>query len=96
MRNVYLPQGKWFDFWNGTVYEGKQNIEADAPLDKLPLFIKAGSIIPVGEKVQYAMQKVQKPIQLFVYPGADGVYQLYEDEGESYAYEHGEYSTILF
>ncbi len=74
----------------------KQNIEADAPLDKLPLFIKAGSIIPVGEKVQYAMQKVQKPIQLFVYPGADGVYQLYEDEGESYAYEHGEYSTILF
>lgn len=93
-RDVYLPEGKWFDFWSGKEQQGGTTITADAPLDKIPLFIKSGSILPIGPKVQYAMQPSKEPLQIHVYPGADGSFNFYEDEGENYNYEKGEFSII--
>ena len=95
-RNVYLPEGQWFDFWSGEKFAGSASISASAPLDRMPIYIKAGSIIPVGPKVQYAMQKSEDPLRIFVYPGANGDFGLYEDEGENYNYEKGFYSLISF
>jgi len=93
-RDVYLPEGKWFDFWSGKELQGGTTITADAPLDKIPLFIKSGSILPIGPKVQYAMQPSKEPLQIHVFPGADGSFNFYEDEGEDYNYEKGEFSVI--
>lgn len=94
-RSVYLPEGcKWYDFWTGTGYEGGQVVEADAPLDIMPLFVKAGSIIPMGPEVQHTGEKPGAPLELRIYPGADGSFTLYEDEGDGYAYEKGAYATV--
>jgi len=93
-RDVYLPEGKWFDFWSGKELQGGTTITADAPLDKIPLFIKSGSILPIGPKVQYAMQPSKEPMQIHVYQGADGSFNIYEDEGENYNYEKGKFSII--
>jgi alpha-D-xyloside xylohydrolase len=93
-RSVYLPAGTtWFDFWTGEVFAGGQTIAADAPLATMPLFVRAGAIIPHGPDVQYAAQKTD-PIELRVYRGADGAFTLYEDEGDNYNYEKGAYATI--
>lgn len=92
-RTVYLPEGTWFDFWTGDRVEGSQTITTAAPLDKIPLFVKAGSIIPMGPHISYAAASAD-PIELRVYKGADGSFDLYEDDGSSYAYEQGAYSTI--
>ena len=95
-RSVYLPAGvAWYDFWNGLKNAGGQTIQADAPIDKLPLFVKAGSIVPMGPFIQYAMQS-SDPIELRVYPGANGSFTLYEDEGDNYNYESGTRATIPF
>ena len=94
-RELYLPVGNWFNFWTNETVIGGKKITAPASLDQIPLFIKAGSIIPVGPKVQYAMQQINVPLKIIVYPGANNSFELYEDEGESYRYEKGEYSTIL-
>ncbi|MGH7951960.1 MAG: TIM-barrel domain-containing protein [Limisphaerales bacterium] len=93
-RRVYLPAGtKWFDFWTGKNEDGGQTITADAPIETMPLFVRAGSIIPFGPSIEYAMEK-SDPIELRVYRGANGSFTLYEDEGDNYNYEHGKFSTI--
>jgi alpha-D-xyloside xylohydrolase len=94
-RGVYLPgRGDWYDFWTGKRIAGGQKIEAAAPIETLPLFIPAGSILPLGPVVQYANEKPADPIELRVYRGADGAFMLYEDEGDNYNYERGVFATI--
>ena len=95
-RKVFLPEGKWFDFWNGRQYSGGKTISSASPLERIPLFIKAGTILPVGPEIQYAMQPADGPTKLYIFPGNDGEYRLYEDSGEGYDYEKGEYSLIGF
>ena len=93
-RSVYLPAGtSWTDFWTGKTYTGGQSIDASSPIATMPLFVRAGSIVPYGPSVEYAMEKTD-PIELRVYRGADGAFTLYEDEGDNYNYEKGAYSTI--
>ena len=95
--DVYIPDGhKWYDFWTGDkVKEGKE-ISTYAPIDKIPLFIKAGSIIPIGPFIQYSTEKPADPIELRIYTGENGSFTLYEDEYDNYNYEKGIYSTINF
>jgi len=94
-RQVYLPQAAgWYDFWTGAALSGGQTVDAPAPYDSLPLYIKAGSIIPFGPELQYTDEKPADPITLYVYAGADGAFTLYEDEGTNYNYEKGAFSRI--
>ena len=93
-RTVYLPKATWYDFWTGQKQEGGTRIQADAPLSKLPLFVRAGSIIPMGPAMEWTTEKPADPIELRVYPGADGDFTLYEDENDGYAYEKGAHATI--
>jgi alpha-D-xyloside xylohydrolase len=96
-RVVYLPGGNdWFDFWTGVKHAGGATITADAPLEKIPLLVRAGSIIPLGPPIQYTGEKPADPLELRVYRGADGAFTLYEDEGDNYNYEHGAFATIRF
>jgi alpha-D-xyloside xylohydrolase len=96
-RLVYLPaENQWIDFWTARTLAGGQTIAADAPVDKIPLLVRAGSIIPMGPFVQYAAEKPADPIELRIYPGADGSFTLYEDENDNYNYEKGVYATIAF
>jgi alpha-D-xyloside xylohydrolase len=92
-RSVYLPAGTWYDFWTGSTATGGSPISADAPLSKIPLYVKAGSIVPMGPMIQYATESVD-PLEIRIYPGASGSFTLYDDAGDSYAYESGEYSEI--
>ena len=95
--NVYLPKATyWYDFWSGEKYEGDQMIKVQAPLNKIPLFVRAGSIIPLGKRIQYTGQLPADTIEIRVYKGADGRYELYEDENDNYNYEKGVFSTIAF
>jgi len=95
-RNIYLPKPvSWYNFWTGQRYDGGQTIKTETPLDKIPLYIKAGSIIPLGPVIQYATEK-NDPIEIRIYPGANGKYTLFEDENNNYDYEKGIYSTITF
>ena len=95
-QEVYLPQGNdWFDFWTNKKLIGGQQIEKETPIDILPLFVKAGSIIPMGPAVQYATEKTD-PIEIRIYPGANASFNLYEDENDNYNYEKGAYSVISF
>ncbi|MBI3477108.1 MAG: glycoside hydrolase family 31 protein [Acidobacteria bacterium] len=93
-RPVYLPAATWYDFWSGVTAEGGKQITADAPLDRLPLFVRAGSIVPLGPDVEWSTQVAADPIELRVYRGADGDFTLYEDENDNYNYEKGAYATI--
>jgi alpha-D-xyloside xylohydrolase len=93
-RRLYLPKARWYDFWTGIPQEGGRMMEAAAPIDRIPLFVRAGSIIPMGPDVEYTNQKPADPIELRVYTGADGEFTLYEDEGDTYNYEKGAYSII--
>lgn len=93
-RKVYLPGVKWYDFWTGEVFNGGQTIDAAAPMDIMPLYVKAGSIIPMGPNIEYANQKPNDNIELRVYPGADGSFVFYEDENNNYNYEQGKYATF--
>lgn len=96
-RTCYLPAGAdWIDFWSGEYLTGGQSIERQAPLDQIPLFVKAGSILPVKEGMQYVGDRKDEPVILRIFPGRDGCFTLYEDEGDNYLYEEGEYQTILF
>jgi alpha-D-xyloside xylohydrolase len=95
-RTVYLPKTTWYDFWTGEKTEGGKMITAAAPIDILPLYVKAGSIIPMGEEEEYATQKAPSNIELRIYPGADGEFVLYEDENNNYNYEKGKFATISF
>jgi alpha-D-xyloside xylohydrolase len=94
-RPVYLPSGAdWYDFWTGQRYAGGQTIKADAPISRLPLFVRAGSILPMGPVRQHVNDLPEAPIELHIYPGQDGSFELYEDEGDEYNYEDGAFSTI--
>lgn len=94
---VYLPAGTtWYDFWTGKTYAGGQKAVFDAPKDKIPLLVKAGSVIPMGPFLQYTIEKPADPLELRIYPGADGEFELYEDENNNYNYEKGIYATIHF
>ena len=96
-RNVYLPKQKgWYDFYTGKHYTGGQTIVADAPFDKIPVFVPEGSILPVGPEMEWSDQKKAELIDLYVYAGKDGSYTLYEDEGTNYNYEKGKYAMIDF
>ena len=96
-RSVYLPAGtSWIDFWTGEKLEGGRAIVADAPIEKMPLMVRAGSIVPMGPFLQYSTEKPADPIELRIYPGADGSFTLYEDENDNYNYEKGVYATIAF
>jgi len=94
--NVYLPKSaSWFDFWTGKQFKGGQTVKTAAPLDKIPLFVKAGSIIPMGKIIQSTAEK-SDTLEIRVYKGANAKFDLYEDEGDNYNYEKGKYSTISF
>ena len=94
---VYLPNGAdWIDFWTGEQYSGGQTVTKETPLDVIPLYVKAGSILPLGPTVQYASEKKWDNLEIRIYPGADGEFTLYEDENDNYNYEKGLYSTITF
>lgn len=94
---VYLPEGTaWYDFWTNEKMNGGQEIEKATTIDEIPLYIKAGSIIPFGPKVQFATEKKWDALEIRVYPGANGEFTLYEDENDNYNYEKGAYSTIKF
>ncbi|MEM1606569.1 MAG: glycoside hydrolase family 31 protein [Candidatus Bathyarchaeia archaeon] len=95
-RRVYLPKtpGGWYDFWTGKRTDGGQVINAPTPLDVMPIHVKAGSIVPMGPILQYAKEKPADPMEIRIYPGADGVFTIYEDDGETYEYERGKYSLI--
>ncbi|SFD88301.1 glycoside hydrolase family 31 protein [Thermophagus xiamenensis] len=96
-RELYLPAGtRWIDFWTGEMLEGGQIITRETPLDIMPLYVKAGSIIPIGPDVQYAEEKPWDNLEIRIYEGADGEFTLYEDENDNYNYEKGMYSTIKF
>lgn len=95
-RQVYLPKAKWYDFWSGDSLEGPRMMEAAAPIDKLPLFVRAGSILPMGPEKEWSTQKQEDPVELRIYRGADGEFTLYEDENDGYNYEKGVYATIPF
>jgi alpha-D-xyloside xylohydrolase len=96
-RELYLPKGTdWIDFWTGDKFSGGQKINKEAPVDIIPLYVKAGSIIPLGPKVQYATEKRWDNLEIRVYEGANGTFTLYEDENDNYDYEKGIYSTISF
>src|SRR5579863_5631545 len=92
-RHLYLPKAKWYDFWTGSEAEGGRAVDSPAPLARIPLFVRAGSIIPMGPDIQYSNEKPADPIELRVYRGANGNFTLYEDEGDSYRYENGAYAT---
>ena len=94
-RSVYLPAGTWYDFWTGSPVNGGSSMSANAPLNQIPLYVKAGSIVPMGPMIQYAAQSVD-PLEIRIYEGQDGSFTLYEDEGDTYNYETGEYSQVTF
>jgi alpha-D-xyloside xylohydrolase len=94
-RKVYLPAGAgWVDFWTGRSFEGGQNVEAAAMRERMPIFVRAGSILPLGPDVQYTGEKAADPLEVRVYGGADGGFAIYEDEGDNYNYEKGAFATI--
>ncbi len=96
-RELYLPKGAdWYDFWTGEKYTGGQTVKKETPIDIIPLFVKAGSILPVGPKVQFATEKRWDNLEIRVYDGANGSFILYEDENDNYNYEKGVLSTITF
>ena len=93
----YLPKGAtWYDFWTNKKYQGGKTVTLEPSLDRVPMFVRAGSILPLGPEMQYVGEKAWDNLELRLYPGADGTFTLYEDEGDSYNYERGVYTTIPF
>lgn len=96
-RSVYLPVGQgWYDLYTGKHYEGGQSINAEAPYQRIPVFVKEGAIIPTGPELEYTDQHAADPLIVYVYAGRDGHFELYEDEGLNYNYEKGSFSRIPF
>lgn len=94
-RRVYLPAGcDWIDFWSGERLSGGQHIVADAPLARIPIYVRAGSIIPMAPSIAHADQVATCPLEIHIYSGQDGTFTLYEDEGDGYNYEHGAFSMV--
>lgn len=93
----YLPKGVlWYDFWTGKAYQGGQTLTLQTSLEHVPMFVRAGSILPLGPDMQYTGEKQWDHLEILLYHGADGDFTLYEDEGDTYNYEHGIYTTISF
>ena len=93
----YLPKGAaWYDFWTNKQYKGGQDVTLETTLDRVPMFVRAGSILPLGPEMQYVGEKAWDNLEMRVYPGANGRFTLYEDEGDNYNYEKGQYATITF
>ena len=93
----YLPKGAdWYDYWTNRRLKGGQKVTVQTALDRVPMFVRAGSILPLAPEMQYVGEKSWDDLEIRVYPGADGSFTLYEDEGDNYNYEHGQYATILF
>jgi len=94
-RNVYLPgKGNWYDFWTGERIASGQTLNVETPLNMIPLYVRAGTILPMGPMLQYASERPADPIELRIYRGADGAFTLYEDEGDNYNYEKGAFAEI--
>ena len=93
-RDVYPPRGGWYDFWTGVRQEGGRRIDAPAPYESLPVYVRAGAILPFGPELQYTGEKPADPLTVWVYTGADAAFEVYEDDGVSYAYEKGAFSVI--
>jgi alpha-D-xyloside xylohydrolase len=93
-RSVYLPPAAWYDFWTGKRLAGGRTVQAAAPYDRIPVYVRAGSILPMGPDLQYTDEKPADPITLVVYTGGNGRFSLYEDDGASYGYERGESARI--
>ncbi|GAC1702666.1 MAG: glycoside hydrolase family 31 protein [Candidatus Acidiferrum sp.] len=94
-RHLYLPNATWYDFWSGAVTQGPRAVDSPASIERIPLFVRAGSILPLGPDVQYAAEK-SDPLEIRVYRGANGNFTLYEDENDTYNYEKGAHATIPF
>jgi alpha-D-xyloside xylohydrolase len=92
-RHLYLPKAKWYNFWTGEVLEGGRAVDVPAPLQEMPIFVRAGTILPMGPSIEYS-QQAEDPIELRIYTGANGEFTLYQDEGDTYNYEKGAYATI--
>ena len=93
----YLPKGaEWYDFWTGKKYKGGQNVKLETTLDRVPMFVRAGSILPLAPEMQYVGEKAWDNLEVRLYPGANGTFVLYEDEGDNYNYEKGNFTTINF
>ncbi|HEX7598182.1 MAG TPA: DUF5110 domain-containing protein, partial [Polyangia bacterium] len=95
-RSVYLPTtpGGWYLFWTGAAAAGGTTVSAPAPFDAMPVYVRAGSIVPFGPDLQYTNEKPADPLTLYVYAGADGAFTLYEDQGTDNGYEKSEFSEI--
>ena len=93
-RSVYFPQGGWYDFYSGSYISGGQRLTVDAPYERIPLYVRAGSIVPVGPEMEWSDQKPEDDLLILVYSGADAAFTLYQDDGLTYAYEKGECSKI--
>jgi alpha-glucosidase/alpha-D-xyloside xylohydrolase len=93
-RRVYLPRGVWYDFWSNERHDGGREISRDVDLETMPLYIRAGSILPLGPVKQYTGEQVDAPLTLQIYPGADGSFLLYEDDGSSFNYRKGEWMGV--
>jgi alpha-D-xyloside xylohydrolase len=93
-RSVYFPEGGWYDFYSGAYIAGGQSLTVDAPYSRMPLYVRAGSIVPVGPDMEWCDQKPMDKLRLYVYAGRDASFTLYEDDGLSYDYEKGAFSTI--
>ena len=93
-RSVYFPEGRWYDFYTGVSLPGGRRLTVEAPYERIPLYVRAGSIIPVGPAMEWSDQKPADKLLLVIYAGADADFTLYEDDGLSYGYERGEYATI--
>lgn len=95
-RHIYLPNATWYDFWTGSRIKGGTAKEVGASIDRMPLYVRAGSIVPLGPELQYATEKLADPLEVRVYRGANGSFTLYEDENDNYDYEKGVHATISF
>ena len=94
-RNAYLPVGKWWNYWTNELVDGGKEITVPAPLDSLPLFIKAGAVIPIGPIKQHTGEATSEPVTLKIYPGADGTFTWFDDDGSSFEYERGNYMRVV-
>src|SRR5260370_2936484 len=90
-RQLYLPRGGWYDFWTGERQEGGREISRKVDLETTPLYVRAGSILPLGPVKQYTAEQVDEPLTISIYPGADASFLLYEDDGSSFNYRNGEW-----
>jgi alpha-glucosidase (family GH31 glycosyl hydrolase) len=93
-RSVQLPAGDWWNYWTGEHIHGGAEVSLDASLDSMPLLVRGGSIVPSGPVLQYANEPSSEPITLTIYPGADGRFTFYDDDGLTFAYEHNDFHAI--